>query len=225
MLTSLRLPLSTTLLTAVAALGAVAGCAGTSTEAESRASAPAADARIATVEAFRAARAAGDLELARAYLSEDPRTWYDQKQGQGSPLKLGAGRWHDWDEHFHGSSEQVGDWHVAEDSIWAEFYETNDYFRLTERGGGYWRSTYFFAPDGRLCGSLVSASPERERPAGRADEFEAWARAEHPEEAEYLMPAGKIDPSGDRAPRMRALLEAWHSAIPQKSTPSDREGR
>jgi len=170
------------------------------------------DSRIATVEAFLAARAEGDLEKARAYMSADPRVWYDSKQGDGSPWNLAGGRWSVWDEHFRGSSEHEG-WHVEGDAVWADFLEHNDYFRLTERGPGWYRATYFFDGEGLLAGLLIGAAPGREKPQGRRAEFEAWAREHRPDEAEYLMPGGAIDPTGDRAPRMRALLEEWRASV------------
>ena len=48
---------------------------------------------------------------------------------------------------------------------------------------------------------------------GREEEFQAWARAHEPDEYAYLRPNGRIDPSGDRAPRTRALLLRWREAI------------
>ena len=44
-------------------------------------------------------------------------------------------------------------------------------------------------------------------------DFEAWAREHDSDEAEYLMPDGAIDPTGDRPVRMRALLLRWRAAV------------
>lgn len=179
---------------------ALAGCAST----------PDTAASVATVESFRIARAEGRLAEARALLTGDPRVWYGQRRGEGSPWSLEGGRWARWDEHFRGITLRVGPWHVEHDSVWADFFEVNDYDRLLERGGGFWRGTWFLAPDGRLEGFMVSAAEGRAaRRSGRREEFEAWAREHHPAEAEDLMPGGSLDPTGDRAPRMRALLERW----------------
>jgi len=168
--------------------------------------------RIGIVTAFRAARARGDTTAAEAFLGENPRIWYGEREGDGAPWKLDAGRWKAWDTHFNGVAELVGSWHEEPDRIWGEFFETNDYYELLERGGGYWRGTYFFDDENRIVGFMVSAAEGREKPAGRRKEFEAWAFAEHPAEAEYLMPGGSLDPTGDRAPRMRALIMKWREA-------------
>jgi hypothetical protein len=91
-------------------------------------------------------------------------------------------------------------------------YETNEYFELTERGGGVWRATYYCDPSGKIAGMMVSSVPglpPKEPRSDRGDEFKAWAREHHAQEAEYLMPGGSLDPTGDRAPRMRALLNRW----------------
>jgi predicted enzyme related to lactoylglutathione lyase len=167
---------------------------------------------IERVNAFRAARDAGDHELARGFLSDSPRVWYDSREGEGYPLKLGAGRWKSWDEHFNGSSE-LGPWTVEANSVWALARETNDYFRLLERADvSRYRITYFFDGEGKIEGYMISAahpgqpsSPRRDR----FEEFEDWVGVNHPQEWEYLRPGGELNPTGDRAPRTRLLLEAW----------------
>jgi len=63
--------------------------------------------------------------------------------------------------------------------------ETNDYFRLLERG---W-VTYFFDESGRIAGLLIRAVGDR--PQGKTDEFLTWAREHDPEELALLMPGGK----------------------------------
>ncbi|MHC5212553.1 MAG: hypothetical protein ACYTG2_17710 [Planctomycetota bacterium] len=167
---------------------------------------------IATVAAFRAHREVGDLDRARALMSDDPRKWYEVREGEGIPWTLGTGgRWSAWDEHFR-SESTYGDWHEEDDHVWADVFEINDYHRLTERGGGWWRATYFLDDEGLIEGFMVSAVPDKPSPRGRRDEFEAWAREHDPDEAEYLMPGGKLDPTDDRAPRMRALLLRWRAA-------------
>ena len=172
------------------------------------------DPGVAIVESFREARDAGDLDAARSYMSADPRRWWDEKEGEGSPWTLGTGGpWSAWDDHFNGVTERVTDWQVEDDAVHADFFETNDYFRLTERGGGYWRGTYFLGADGKIVGFMISGVRGRESTEGRGDEFREWAFANHPDEAEYLMPEGSLDPTGDRPPRMRRLLEAWRGAI------------
>ena len=176
--------------------------------------APGEEEAVAVVETFRVARAAGRIEEARALLADDPRVWYDRREGEGAPWKLTGGRWSDWDEHFRGRTIRVGEWSVRGRTVSADMFEINDWFRLLEGGGGWWRASYFLDEAGRIEGFLVGPAEGRAQPRrARRDEFEAWAFAARPEEAEHLMPGGSLDPTGDRAPRMRALLEEWRAAV------------
>jgi len=170
----------------------------------------------ATVEAFRAARDAGDYARARSFLSADPRVWYDSREGPGDPVKLGAGRWSAWDREFNGHGDP-GPWTVEGNTVWAVVEEVNDYFRLLEREDrSRYRITYFLDAAGKIEGYLISAAdPAKPSPApeDRSAEFEAWARANHPEEWDYLRPGGELDPTGDRAARTRLLLDAWRREV------------
>ena len=170
----------------------------------------------ASVDAFRAARKAGDLDTARSYLTMDPHVWYEQRDGPGMPWTLGAGRWKPWDDHFNGHSD-LGPWQVDGQTVWAVATETNDYFQLTERTDvARYRITYFFTESGLIEGYMISgADPDNPGPpqASRVDEFIAWAKANHPQEWAYLRPGGKLDPTGDRAPRTRVLLVQWREAV------------
>jgi len=160
------------------------------------------------VRTFREARKAGDLETARSLMSADPRVWYGERSGEGSPWTLGGGRWKTWDEHFNSTSEELSV-EAEENRVSIVFLENNDYYRLTERGPSPVRLTWFLDEGGQIEGYLVS-SVKREGPStSRYDEFEVWAQEHAPDEFEYLVPGGSIDPTGDRAPRFRALLEAW----------------
>lgn len=179
------------------------------------------DAHVLLVEEFRSARARGDLDAARAMMSTDPRLWYDSKEGEGSPWTMGGGRWSAWDEHFRGVTEREGAWHVEGDRVWADMVETNEYYELTEAPSRrMWRGTYFIDDADKIAGFMVSAVPGVSRAPGRADEFKAWAREHHPDEAEYLMPGGKLDPTEDRAPRMRALLNEWRLSVGLQPIPA-----
>ena len=189
---------------ALCSLPTVTGCAGVPIP-------------ISTVKAYSAAKKVGDYDRARSYLSDDPRVWYETREGEGQRLTLGGGgKWSHWDSHFNGHSEPLGPWQTDGRTVWRDFHETNDYFRLLERPGGAYRRTYFLGHDLRIEGTMISAVPSDEsqpsKPRGRLDQFLAWARSNEPTESAYLMPAGNIDPTGDRAPRMRKLIERWRQA-------------
>ena len=88
--------------------------------------------KIRSVESFRAARKGGDLDAARTYLADDPRVWYDAKEGEGNAWNLAGGRYKQWDKHFRAQSNP-GPWHSEGDSVWRIVEETNEYFDLIER--------------------------------------------------------------------------------------------
>jgi len=171
---------------------------------------------VETVVAFRDARDRGDLEAARRFLTDDPRVWYERHEGRGAPLVLGAGKWSAWDIEFH-SRDEIGEWTVEGDTVWAVAVEDNDYYRLLERKGvSRYRITYFLDAAGKIEGSMISAAdPGRpdEPPDDRFEEFRAWAVAQDPREWDYLHPNGKLDPTGDRARRTRRLLERWRASV------------
>ncbi|MBT8484921.1 MAG: hypothetical protein HKO59_01810 [Phycisphaerales bacterium] len=171
-----------------------------------------ADGRLATVQRFRAALDADDLDAARAELGPDPRTWYEERTGDGRPWVIGGGRWRAWDEEFR-STSTPGPWHVEPDRVWRRVEEMNEYYRLIERGAGLYDHSYFFDDDGRLTGQMISAPPDWTRPASRFDEFEAWAREHDPAELDYLRPGGLLDPTGDRAVRTRRLANRWRASV------------
>lgn len=172
--------------------------------------------RIATVEDYRAARARDDLEAAKLFLGPDPRVWYDAKEGSGTPLKLGGGRWKAWDDEFR-SSGDPGPWTLEGDTVWAVVTEWNDYFRLVEREDPpRYRMSYFFDEEDRIVGQMVSKAPAQgDLPVNvsRFDEFRVWAEAQQAEEWAYLRPGGSLDPTGDRALRTRRLLEVWRREV------------
>ncbi len=179
--------------------------------------------RIETVERFRAAREAGDLDAARARLAQDPRVWYDKKEGDGRAWTLGAGRYKAWDEHFN-SVSTPGPWHTEGDTVWRINEEWNEYYDLIERTDrSRYRITYYLedAPGGGriIKGYMISAAdpdaPPRDPGArrDRLDEIEAWATANDPDEWAYLRPGGKLDPTGDRPQRTRALFNQWRESV------------
>jgi hypothetical protein len=174
---------------------------------------------LRTVEAFDAAQRRGDLGAAGAFLADDPRAWYDDDRGPGEPWTLGEGRWKSWDEHFR-SRSRPGPWRVEPapggNAVWRVVEETNDWYRLIERADvPRYRLTYYVDRAGRIAGYRISAAAPAAPPAGRRDRFDelaAWAAVNEPDEWAYLRPGGKLDPTGDRAPRTRALANRWRTA-------------
>lgn len=169
------------------------------------------DGLVMCAQRFRALIEMERYAQARALMSEDPRRWFAPREGPGQPWEVGpgAGPWSAWDEHFRSTGEVVA-WHEEGNAAVAVVRETNDYFRLLERGHVTNRITYFFDDRGRIDGLLIDGVGER--PSGRTEEFLAWAREHEREELEALMPDGEIDPSGDHALKFRALLERWRVA-------------
>lgn len=161
---------------------------------------------------FRSLIEQGQYAAAREMLAPDPRRWWEKREGEGDPWRVGPGTpgpWAAWDSHFRSRRELV-EWKERESSATAVVRETNDYFRLLERGWVTNEITYFFDDLGRIKGLLIQAVGER--PPGRTDEFLAWARAHDSRELKVLMPEGEIDPSGDHPRRFRHLLERWRRA-------------
>lgn len=144
-------------------------------------------------------------------MSTDPRRWFAPREGEGQPWRVGPGTgpWSAWDDHFRSEGTVVA-WRREDRSVTAIVRETNDYFRLLERGYVTSEITYFFDREGLIDGLLIAAVGERS--PGRTEEFLAWARENEPEELEALMPGGEIDPSGDHPQRFRALLNRWRVA-------------
>jgi len=176
---------------------------------------------VARAQELRALLERGDFAAARARMAPDPRRWWGERVGAGEPWSVGPGPrgpWAAWDEEFRSRHEVVA-WHEGERAATALVRESNDYFRLLERGSVTNALTYSFDDGGRIEGLVIR--PAGERPPGRADEFLAWACANEPAELAALMPGGEIDPSGDHPGRFRRLLERWRSAAGLGPIPSD----
>lgn len=145
-------------------------------------------------------------------MSADPRVWYDTREGEGRPIQLGAkGLYSDWDEHF-GSAGEIIKWEIRPEWVSSIHSEMNDYFRLLERNGSWYRKTWFFDDDGRIEGYMILGWEDAPPTHDKANEFSAWAQKNHPAEWAYLRPSGSLDPTGDRAERTRALLVKWRSS-------------
>jgi hypothetical protein len=168
-------------------------------------------AAIWRVQEFRRLVKANQTEIAQAFMASNPRRWYENREGIGEPWVIapGAGSWAAWDEHFHSRSDELrasGD--TRQVTILVR--ETNDYYRLLDRGPGTTELVYFLGADGKIDGLLVRAAGVRV--PGRTQEFLEWARREAPQELDYLRPNGEIDPTGDRPVRFRKLLLRWRAA-------------
>ena len=197
------------LIISVFILGLTDGC-GDGKDAEETA-ASAEDSLVALARKFQALRRSGDCEAARAMMSQNPRRWFEEREGEGTAWRVGpkSGPWAAWDAHFRSQSEDVR-WEAGEGTATLISRETNDYFRLLERGWVTNETVYYFDSSRKIEGLLIRATGER--PPGRTEQFLEWARAHDPDELEYLMPGGEIDPSGDRPERFRALLNRWRES-------------
>jgi hypothetical protein len=167
---------------------------------------------IARAKRFRELLAKKDYDAARAMMANDARRWWDAREGEGRPWKIGpdaGGPWAAWDKYFH-SQHEVLEWREEPHSATALVQETNDYYRLLERGAMRNELVYYFDDDGKIDGLVIRGAGER--PMGLTDEFIAWAKKNDPEEIAALMPGGEIDPAGDHPERFRRLLDRWRRA-------------
>jgi hypothetical protein len=164
---------------------------------------------IGRVQAYRAAHEHGDIAAERALLSKDARIWYEQRTGEGEPLTAGrTGRYAHWDEFFH-SKTDLREWSVSGNAVSATVYETNDFYQLLEWTPIPYRMTWWLDDSGRISGAMVQSG--KGKATSRMQEFREWAKSNRPEELEYLMPNGRIDPTGDRPERWKAILTEWRS--------------
>ena len=142
-------------------------------------------------------------------MTANPRRWFESRAGRGLPWTVGdasPGPWARWDRHF-GSEGEIVELTEGDGSLSLIIRETNDYYRLLERGPQLNRLTYFFDESGLLEGLLVDSF---ERTMGLTEEFRAWARANRPGEISELLPEGDIDPSDPEG--FRQLLNDWRRA-------------
>ncbi len=156
---------------------------------------------------FRSHVANGEYAAALAMMAPDARRWFAPREGEGRPWTVGdtaQGPWARWDKHF-GSVGEVVEWTEGDGSVTAVIRETNDYYRLLERGAMLNTLTYHFDDEGLLEGLVIGSAGERD--PGLTEEFRAWAEENHPEEIAQLMPEGEIDPRHPE--RFRRLLEEW----------------
>ncbi len=177
---------------------------------------------VRRVDEFRAAKKKGNYELAATYLADDPRIWFEKKEGPGSPYGPKGGPWRDWDRFFNARSKRDSI-HVTNRTVAMEFSEINDFYRLIDRPAGRYRATYWFDESQRITGVLIEGlTPRSQRPPDRLAEFQLWAMKHYPQELEFLMPDGGIDPEIERARLWKKLLTEWRadSGLPSIDTDS-----
>ena len=163
---------------------------------------------IRTVKNFQAARDSGDLSAAQAYIAPGARMWFEEKKGEGEAYVPGGGSWSHWDSDFH-SMNRLTDWREDGRSVTATVYETNDFMRLLDWHAPPYTMTWWLDDQNRITEVLIKGGGKAQ---SRFEEFKAWARQNHPAELEYLMPGGRLDPTGDRAERWRSVLEEWRKS-------------
>ena len=162
---------------------------------------------IRRVQEYRDARARGDVAAEASYLAPDARMFYEERKGDGEPLTAGrGGRYAHWDDYFH-STSTLTDWTLIDGGVRATVHETNDFYRLLDWKPVPYTMTWWLDDAGRVTAALVKGGEGKA--TSRMDEFKSWAEAHHPDELRYLMPNGRIDPTGDRPERWRAILEEW----------------
>lgn len=166
---------------------------------------------IRQIERFRDAKERGDLETAKRFIAPGARIWFEEKKGEGEPFGVGGGSWDHWDHYFRSRTTLSG-WKQEGRVVTATANETNDFMRLLEWQPKPYTVTYWLDDRDRIESVLIKSSPGKA--VSRLDEFKAWARTEHPEELAYLMPKDRLDPTGDRPERWRAILEEWRKGNP-----------
>ncbi len=164
---------------------------------------------IQTIKQFQLAKAKRS-KTAQRFIAAEARIWYDKKEGAGSPYQL-ASRWSRWDEFFKAQRTFKG-WQVEGNAVSVTIVETNDYYRLTERSAWPVKLTWWLSDERKIIGVFVRPATG-ETPKSRIGEFQQWAGEHHPEELNYLMPEGNVNPEGDRPERIKALLIKWRAAV------------
>jgi hypothetical protein len=166
---------------------------------------------IRRVQAFSDARRNGDVAAASRLLAPNARMWYESRAGEGEPLTASrSGSYAHGDALFHSRSALSG-WTVHGREVTATVHETNDFYRLLDWQPAPYQMTWWFDEQNRIVGAMVRSLPGKAM--SRMQEFRAWASEHHAAELEYLMPKGKLDPTGDRAEKWKALLLEWRDAV------------
>lgn len=165
---------------------------------------------VERVKAYRAAHDRGDVAAEAAFLAPDARMFFEERKGDGEPLAAGrSGRYAHWDEFFR-SQSTLTDWTEDGNAVSATVHENNDFYRLLDWTPRPYRMSWWLDANGRITAAMVQSIPGETK--SRMSEFRAWAQEHHPGELAYLMPNGRIDPTGDRAERFKTILLEWRKA-------------
>jgi len=167
---------------------------------------------VGEAQKFRDFVNSGNYPAARAMMASDARRWFEQRQGTGQPWQIEPGQtgpWAGWDDYFKSQKVEVG-WRSEDRTAILTVRETNDYFQLLDRGWTTNEIVYHFDLAGKVEGMVIRAVGDR--PPGRTEDFKRWAREHEPDELDYLMPGGEVNPEGDRPIRFRGLLNRWRLA-------------
>jgi len=171
------------------------------------------DSLIVRAAEFRSLVERADYVAARGFMAPIAHRWWNERRGEGQVWRIGPehrGPWAEWDHHFR-SQKEIVEWKAGDQSATAVVCESNDYYRLLERGAVTNEITYFFDGSAQINGLLIRAVGER--PPGRTAEFLTWAKLHEPDELSVLMPDGDIDPAGDHPQRFRRLLNRWRESV------------
>ena len=159
------------------------------------------------LEAYRDAKKRGDITETASFLAPDARIWFNEKEGEGAPLRPEGGPYAAWDRHFRSTATREG-FQVSDRTVSYLSAEINDFYRLIDGKPGQARITYFFDDQDRISGMLYEPlTPKHMRPPDRYDEFKTWAGIHYPgllETPEMEIP--------NQPQRWRALLTEWRAA-------------
>ncbi|MCW5911539.1 MAG: hypothetical protein KIT62_10715 [Cyclobacteriaceae bacterium] len=144
------------------------------------------------------------------YVAPGMRIWYTEKSGEGQKWNPNSA-WTKWDEYFK-SEKSYGEFSTDSNSVSVIVMETNELFRLIERKPAPVQLTWWLNKENKIEGYLVKSLADATH-TDRLDEFAAWARKNYPEELNYLMPGGNINPEEDRPGRWEKILKEWRATI------------
>jgi hypothetical protein len=151
----------------------------------------------------------GEYAEAERFVAPGARMYFERREGAGEAYTVRGGSWDHWDTFFH-SRNRLTDWRVNGRTVTATAHETNDFMQLIEWKAPPYTIMWTFDDSDRVIEVLIMGGIGKT--TSRLDEVKAWAEMHHPGEIAYLMPKGRIDPTGDRAERWKTLLLEWRES-------------